>query len=874
MGEEKKKLVAREIDRSRQRKSAMARAGVEPVHLAEVLEAFGPKEQRICENSMIHPTVTSVLSALVAQVRRQNEVINSLVANAQRGMQAANGALEGASVQDKVSIIEDRLAITMESYQGDVGGEVEETRGLSKVQENIFQRLERVEARLPELAEASALEDHERSTRLALKRHHEKQAALERTASDDNRSEMAKLAAEVLSVASTATESISESITKDYGHMVEAVGLVRRDLDVVVESLYGGLDASPSSKRGSPKVVVASQGGPKKLGGRAASANMELASRRLRSSVSAGTSRVGGGSLARHACSLSEKLKKVLDLIDRQQERTAEVEERASRAERAIEESRERIARVEAEAAEASKRAAASAQAKTSSSTSSATAAAGGGDVDDSRIRGLRVKDLHSRLNTLHERVEAHQQVLSRPLGAKALRDRIDLLERRQETARTDQETWRKRASLAEDRYRKLQGERVKALAAQVSKQTDQGRAVAARLAELEQDCKAKIRQCKADVAGLRRGGETGSRDPNVSGETATSARLRSLEAKFEDIRTSLESSKKWNAKIMTDKIKRLAEQATRQGELVGGVASDVARLDKKYKEGLADLAKRALTARQGKQFIASEVAVLREYIERRWKEIAEQLKEGISLTKESIKQNRERPPVSALVASPGNGKYEGLLALAQGLEETVSGQSQSHRELCLRVYALEERVDGVGAPAAAADDGLEVWRDSVDSRCEGLALRSQEHENQAREAREAAAAIEDRLEGLIAFLGERLPKEGASAEVDDKLASFHRTVLKMANFDEIAIAEITKLTGRVQALEEAEPAAAPGPPLDPAHLEILDEKVNGKIDVHECLGLMKNLQQQFQEQLAHKLDVKAFLAHTSNAMSPYKTKH
>ena len=67
----------------------MARAGVEPVHLAEVLEAFGPKEQRICENSMIHPTVTSVLSALVAQVRRQNEVINSLVANAQRGMQAA-----------------------------------------------------------------------------------------------------------------------------------------------------------------------------------------------------------------------------------------------------------------------------------------------------------------------------------------------------------------------------------------------------------------------------------------------------------------------------------------------------------------------------------------------------------------------------------------------------------------------------------------------------------------------------------------------------------------------------------------------------------------------------------------------------------------
>ena len=62
--------------------------------------------------------------------------------------------------------------------------------------------------------------------------------------------------------------------------------------------------------------------------------------------------------------------------------------------------------------------------------------------------------------------------------------------------------------------------------------------------------------------------------------------------------------------------------------------------------------------------------------------------------------------------------------------------------------------------------------------------------------AREAAAAIEDRLEGLIAFLGERLPKEGASAEVDDKLASFHRTVLKMANFDEIAIAEITKLDG------------------------------------------------------------------------------
>ena len=51
--------------------------------------------------------------------------------------------------------------------------------------------------------------------------------------------------------------------------------------------------------------------------------------------------------------------------------------------------------------------------------------------------------------------------------------------------------------------------------------------------------------------------------------------------------------------------------------ELVGGVASDVARLDKKYKEGLADLAKRALTARQGKQFIVSEVAVLREYIGR-----------------------------------------------------------------------------------------------------------------------------------------------------------------------------------------------------------------------------------------------------------------
>ena len=286
--------------------------------------------------------------------------------------------------------------------------------------------------------------------------------------------------------------------------MVEAVGLVRRDLDVVVESLYGGLDASPSSKRGSPKVVVASQGGPKKLveGGLRKHGACEPAAEVER----LGGHEQGGRRFPRASrVLLSEKLKKVLDLIDRQQERTAEVEERASRAERAIEESRERIARVEAEAAEASKRAAASAQAKTSSSTSSAIAAAGGGDVDDSRIRGLRVKDLHSRLNTLHERVEAHQQVLSRPLGAKALRDRIDLLERRQETARTDQETWRKRASLAEDRYRKLQGERVKALAAQVSKQTDQGRAVAARLAELEQDCKAKIRQCKADVAGLRR---------------------------------------------------------------------------------------------------------------------------------------------------------------------------------------------------------------------------------------------------------------------------------------------------------------------------------------------------------------------------------
>ena len=102
------------------------------------------------------------------------------------------------------------------------------------------------------------------------------------------------------------------------------------------------------------------------------------------------------------------------------------------------------------------------------------------------------------------------------------------------------------------------------------------------------------------------------------------------------------------------------------------------------------------------------------------------------------------------------------------------------------------------------------------------------------------------------------------SEEVEKKLMSFHRTVLKMANFDEICITEITKLTNRVQALEEEESENKAGE-------SDFEDRLNTKIDYHEALDLLKDFKNQMDEALAHKLDTKVFLA--SSSKSPYKHK-
>ncbi|QDZ19521.1 hypothetical protein HOP50_03g20390 [Chloropicon primus] len=843
-----------------------------PVELSEVLEAFGPEEKKVWDNTMLHPSITCVISELVVQVRNQNKVINELVASRNEGSGEGNGfgVTKGGgrnpqktSVQDKVRSIEDRLAVVPRDYEMEAAVVEEAPMSVSKVHDRIFQRLEALEAQAPNLVDVSMLEEHKRKTKLALKRYHEKQASLERTCSDASRAEIAKMAAEVLSVASSTTESISESICADYEHMVKSLNLLRGDLDFLVEKLYGKQSGTPS-KSAKVSVVVSPSKSKKDKEGKKSSA--EEISRRLRSSVSAGSSKGGEGSLIHSTNSLHDKMKSVLELLDRQQERTAEVEEKARASEKALLDHQERILRVETTT-------------PVSSSPSRANSMnlydnEADGAEEEGKILKLQVKDINSRLDGLASQVEDTHAMLKKPTSAKALAQKMAKMEERMEALKKDQESARKKAALSEDRFRKLTSEKIRTLSGQVTRNMETNKAVVSKMDDLSADCKAKLRQCKTEVSNMRKQASDRPGVREMSFGEAVS-KIRSLESKLEDIKSSLESNKKWNAKVMTEKIKRLSDQATKQSELIQSVSAELSKLDDKYKENIDSLSKKTLSKSQGKSFISGEVKVLREYIESRWKEIADQLKESIQVTKESIKITKGLP--NSNVVSPGarlqdDGRYEGLLDLLQELQNDIASHSESHRELAARLFRLEEKFESVKesalsqGSAVAVESEMASWKDSMTRQYGELARQIDGYVEDSKAGLKAAAAIEDRLESLVDFLGEKLPGNKASEEVEEKLMSFHRTVLKMANFDEICITEISKLSNRVQNLESVESVRG-----DPAEAdETFEDKLNTKMDYHQALDLLKELKTHFDEALSHKLDVKVFLAHSATK-SPYK---
>ena len=90
-----------------------------------------------------------------------------------------------------------------------------------------------------------------------------------------------------------------------------------------------------------------------------------------------------------------------------------------------------------------------------------------------------------------------------------------------------------------------------------------------------------------------------------------------------------------------------------------------------------------------------------------------------------------------------------------------------------------------------------------------------------------------------------------------------------MANFDEICITEISRLTERVGVLEES--LESREGKLDASASAELREKLNQKISYQAALELLRDLKHHTDEALSHKLDVKTFLAASTKIGSPYK---
>ena len=1020
----------------------------ETLKLSEVLRDFGPKEQKIWDNTMLHPSITNVISALVDQVRSQNETINELMSKNSdspptRHVHAEeNGA---ASVQEKVRDIEDRLVVRSSSEEDENSKDIEASVSFSAVHDRIFERLENLEAHLPNLVDVSMLDEHKQKTKLALKRYHESQANI--SSSDDNRAEIAKMAAEVLSVASSATESISESISADYEYMVKSLNIVRDDLVFLVESLYG----QPNASAGASPIVVS----PFKKGAKN-SESVEETSRRLRSSVTASGSNDSATSLVGDTKSLHNQMNTVLGLLNRQQERTAEVEEKVQSAERVILEQQEKTSYVE-EKVQSAERAILNQQERTTqvekkvlSAASSATesisesisvdnermvkslniirddlvflveslygkattsaaaspivvspfqksakkaslsaeetsrrlrssiSASGstdsgssllgdtkslhnkmntmlelldrqqerttevedkvrtaervimdqqeristldnlgkenhvgvgpspmsvtntvtgsgkkvrGSDEEESKILKLQMKDMNSRLDALGAQVEDTHAMYKRPTSSKIIQSlekmqrTVDALTAGFSALKKDQDVVNRKAMLTEERFRKATNERVKAVSTQLAKQSEMARHTASRVEEVEGDCKSKIKQCRTDIANLKKQvlDRPGAKETSL---TEVNSKIRSLEKTLETIKSGLESSKKWASLVMTEKIKKLSDQTAKQSDLILGVSADLTKLDAKYKDSISSLSKKALTKSQGKTFIASEVKVLREYIESRWQEIADQLKESIAVTKESIKITKELPSTSPLAmrlnenpsAPSESGKYETILALVKELEANVLGQSETHRDISIRLFGLEGKFESAlqRIPAAerseniVTESDMSAWKDAMEAQCAELANKVDLFGADSTKGLKAADAIEGRLESLIDFLKDKIePKDKASEEVEKKLMSFHRTVLKMANFDEICITEISRLTERVGVLEES--LESREGKLDASASAELREKLNQKISYQAALELLRDLKHHTDEALSHKLDVKTFLAASTKIGSPYK---
>ena len=588
--------------------------------------------------------------------------------------------------------------------------------------------------------------------------------------------------------------------------------------------------------------------------------------------------------------SLHNKMNTMLELLDRQQERTTEVEDKVRTAERVIMDQQERISTLDNLGKENHVGVGPSPMSVTNTVTGSGKKVRGS-DEEESKILKLQMKDMNSRLDALGAQVEDTHAMYKRPTSSKIIQSlekmqrTVDALTAGFSALKKDQDVVNRKAMLTEERFRKATNERVKAVSTQLAKQSEMARHTASRVEEVEGDCKSKIKQCRTDIANLKKQvlDRPGAKETSL---TEVNSKIRSLEKTLETIKSGLESSKKWASLVMTEKIKKLSDQTAKQSDLILGVSADLTKLDAKYKDSISSLSKKALTKSQGKTFIASEVKVLREYIESRWQEIADQLKESIAVTKESIKITKELPSTSPLAmrlnenpsAPSESGKYETILALVKELEANVLGQSETHRDISIRLFGLEGKFESAlqRIPAAerseniVTESDMSAWKDAMEAQCAELANKVDLFGADSTKGLKAADAIEGRLESLIDFLKDKIePKDKASEEVEKKLMSFHRTVLKMANFDEICITEISRLTERVGVLEES--LESREGKLDASASAELREKLNQKISYQAALELLRDLKHHTDEALSHKLDVKTFLAASTKIGSPYK---
>lgn len=864
------------------------------MELAEVLKDFGPKQQRIWDNCMLHPSITSVISALVVQVRNQNDVINELVQkNEERASVPNNGTNEvgsakeelgddGISVKQRIRTIEGRL-LTEDCSDSDEDGS---SATFKAIHENIFARLEKIESHLSDKVDMSMLDEHKRKTKLLLKRYHEKQANFSSTDESD-RAEIAKMAAEVLSVASSATESISESISSDYEYMVKSLNILRSDLKFLVESLYGV--NSPTA--GNSASVVISPSSRKKKGTNKkskASEDTEEVSRMLRSTI-ASSSSISNDSLAGYTNSLHDKMKSVLELIDRQQERTVELEEKVRSSEKMMFNQQERICAIETKSSTFGNDLDSTSQSPSNAMTPMSNSRSNGREKDEeeNKILDLQLKDINSRLDAISAQVEDSNSLYKKPTTVKAFKQKLEKMEgslnrldSEVDTLRKDQETFRRKSALSEDKHRKATSERMKYLTTQTTKYYDMTKTIETRLEDLDKDCKLKLKQCKMDVANLKKQSSDRPGIREISSSESTS-KIRSLEGAYKEIKSSLESSKKWNAKIMSDKIKKLIEQTTKHSQSIHEMSTSLSKLDIKCKESIDNLSKKAITKNQGKAFISAEVKNLREYIESRWKGIADQLKESIQITKESIKVTDDSPQVNPLdteiaIKETYTAKYDSLLTLLKELQTEVECQSESQKDISMRLFGLEGKYDSA-IQTKSEDFSLESIDKRfslVDSQYNKLADKIEEYLTDSKIGLKTATAIEIRLEKLIDFLRDKLqPAElekiikqhipDSSEEVDKKLIAFQRTVFKMANFDEICINELSSLSNRMQVLE------AKGYPAGLHTSTELQEKLNSKASLAQVMSLLGDFRSQMDQALAHKLDIKIFLASASK--SPFK---